>query len=296
MGFSHNPSPGAELETVCVAGDGMMNLDVLDDVFKQHGTPPASTPSSSPAKKAPETPTSPLPRCDLVKGTLGSPDNDNPFSPVSICPERQLDGQHAMQTLVEAKDEYEQKRNTPKLRDPKATEFRHHCKHFFSRNPDTMHLVTPPKVASFMAHQFFREQKPQGWKKKGLEAAVATDFEKASQVAQWFNTAMHGPDGKPAEASAPRLMALRPRNGVSFSHMNQTKCSLVRLWKLQVGRMHATCKEEETFTDFISWLLAQSKIQKPVENKRNCVEKTDNTSEPLAAADNVKTLERHLHF
>lgn len=296
MGFSHNPSPGAELETVCVAGDGMMNLDVLDDVFKQHGTPPASTPSSSPAKKAPETPTSPLPRCDLVKGTLGSPDNDNPFSPVSICPERQLDGQHAMQTLVEEKDEHGRKKGTPKSHDPKGTEFRHCCKHFFSRNPDTMCLVTPPKVASFMAHQFFREQKPQGQKKKGSNAVVATDFDKASQVDRWFNTSSCGPDGKPTEESAARLMALRPKNGVSFSLVNQTKCSLMRLWKAQVGRLNATHKKEETFNDFITWLLTQSKISKLVENKRNHAEKMDNTSAPLAAVDNVKTLERHLCF
>ena len=107
---------------------------------------------------------------------------------------------------------------------------------------------------------------------------------------------MHGPDGKATEESAARLMALKPKCGFSFSHMNQTKCSLMRLWKLQVGRLNATHKKEETFTDFITWLLTQSKIQKPVESKRNCAEKTDNTLAPLAAVDSVKTLERHLCF
>ena len=263
MGFAHNPLPGADLETI-FAGDGM-NMDALDAVFQQHGTPPASTqastPSSSPAK-ALKTP-SPLPRRrieGIIEGTLLSPDDQNPFSPVSICPERQLDGQHAMQTLVEAKDEHDRNRNTPKSCDPKAAEFRHCCKHFFSRNPDTMHSVTPPKVASFMAHQFFREQKPQGWKKKESNAAVATDFDKASQVAKWFNNARHGPDGKPTEESAARFVALRPTKGVSHTHMNQTKGSLVQLWKSQVGRLNATHKKEETFNKFIAWLLTQSKI------------------------------------
>ena len=194
-------------------------MDALDDVLKSCGTPSSvassATKASTPSllKKASQT-LFPLPWCWIIKGTLGSPgnlqagdkldDNQNLLSPVSICPERQMVGQHAMQELVEEHNKHGRKRGAPKSHNPKVTDFRHHCKHFFGGNPDTVHLGTPPEVASHMAHQFFRELKPQGRKKKGAAAVVEICFGKVTQVAKWFNN-VSWQDGRPKKASPERL-------------------------------------------------------------------------------------------
>ena len=50
------------------------------------------------------------------------------------------------------------------------------------------------------------------------------------------------------------------------------------------------------FNEFVTWIVRQSKIRKPIQDKRNCVEKMDNTSAPLAAVDNIRALEKEFHL
>jgi len=220
--------------------------------------------------------------------------NNNNF--VSICKERHEHSQHIMRNVEEKYDVEGDLHNTTKSYHPKTDEFRLFCEEFYRQNPDTKYQITPIKVQSFMAYQFFREQKMQGRKKKNVKVTPQLDYKKARAVMQLFNQAEYV-NGAVSEKTKDTFMKLRPKIGLGYQHMNQTRCALTRLWKEQcAGSYNKRYTKDEVFSDFVKWLVRQSKIRKPIENKRNYVEKIDNATTPLAAVDNIQALEKELYL
>ena len=54
--------------------------------------------------------------------------------------------------------------------------------------------------------------------------------------------------------------------------------------------------KEEVLNDFVQWIVWLSKIQKPIQDKRNCVKKIDSMLALLAAVDNIEALKKEPHL
>ena len=71
------------------------------------------------------------------------------------------------------------------------------------------------------------------------------------------------------------LHHLEPQNGVSYSHMNTTVAALKAEFQKQKKRGYNSHKEAYVFGQYLQWLVDRAKKQKPIQDKKNYVEKID---------------------
>ena len=163
----------------------------------------------------------PLPTDNLFADNNPFNSDDKKF--VSVCKQKHKHLQHIMRNMEEKHNDEGDLHNTLVCHDPKIKEFCLHCKHFFRQNPDTKCQVTPMKVQSHMACQFFCKKKSlQGRKKVGACKGIQLDCAKAAAVAKTFNEAELCSNGQVSERTKKMFLKLCSKNGMCHTHMNQT--------------------------------------------------------------------------
>ena len=94
-------------------------------------------------------------------------------------------------------------------------------------------------------------------------------------------------DGTYLEETKTAFDELNPKNDMSYSYMNTTVSALKKLLREQQEKGCNTHREDIVFGRYTTWIVKQAKKRKPIQDKKNYVEKIDASSAPMQAFDQV---------
>ena len=89
------------------------------------------------------------------------------------------------------------------------------------------------------------------------------------------------------------MFKLKPQHGVSHSHMNTTVAALKGKFQKQKNQGYNSHEEAYVFGEYTRWLVDRAKKRKPIQDKKNYVEKIDSDSAHIQALSNIDKIENH---
>mmetsp|Transcript_3918 Transcript_3918/g.10262 ORF Transcript_3918/g.10262 Transcript_3918/m.10262 type:complete len:163 (+) Transcript_3918:615-1103(+) len=88
--------------------------------------------------------------------------------------------------------------------------------------------------------------------------------------------------------------SLVPNNGVSYLYMNTTVAALKILFHQQKEKNFNLFEEQYVFGRYTKLIIQQAKKRKPIQDKKNYVEKLDCTLAPMKAASHIAEIKNAL--